>query len=156
MQIPFHDQNDREIADAKGRLLVARNTCGADPTECLRWLTLEVYETSKADFVAGIRFGTRVAGERCVGLFERLDRSADIEDFFFAFEPYELLGQAQLSVSQSEKSQIALNLYKRFERLLPEILSQVSCRKEPGRNDNSDSDLQPRENANPIAPPPSR
>lgn len=125
---------EREPLRFNGQLLADVATVPIQDETGARFLKLALYETSESDFVAGIIFCTSVPGEVEVPLFERLDEAVNVEDFFFAFEPDELLQKAGMELPSERRQQIASELYRMYEIAARKIFALTADRKEQREN----------------------
>jgi hypothetical protein len=93
-----------------------------------RFVELAVYRCDEGGYVAHLVYRSSVVGENEVSIAEQLDQVTDVQDFFFAFEPSELAKSA--GVDEEVGSDLAAQLYARYESAAREILASMPVRKD--------------------------
>ncbi len=92
-----------------------------------RLYDLSVYRTEQGLFVAVVDFQSAVADETGGLLAEELDSIKDVEDFYFAFEPDELVDERMRSQLDAEDLQSLLQrLYHLYEETVQDLMSQLA------------------------------
>lgn len=112
--------NGKELSLQGDLLARARtNRSGSIPE---RWFDLRVYRAADHGFVPVIEFGSTFENENAVTIAEVVDRSHDIENFFFVFEPSEVIADHVLDAMQvGDRQQLlrdTLSMYDPRQRVL--------------------------------------
>ena len=76
-----------------------------------RWFDLRVYKVATTGFAPLIDFFSTCEGEESVTIAEHVDRAHDIENFYYVFEPCEVIPESVLKALPVEERQ-------RFTKLL--------------------------------------
>ena len=71
----------------------------------VRWFDLRVYKEVGQGFVPVIDFFSTYEGEQDVTIAEHVDRSHDIENFYYVFEPGEVIPESVLKLMPVEDRQ---------------------------------------------------
>jgi len=107
--------------------LIARSA--SDPistTLGVRYFDLRVYKEAGAGYVPVIDFHSTCEGEANVTISERVDRSHDIENFYFVFEPCEVMPENVLKVMPTEqRQQLLKTILKLYDAQVNRVLLLV-------------------------------
>ncbi len=87
---------------------------------------LLVYRASTGTFVSVIEFVSPTAAERVLSLADEMDTLNDVEDFFFSFEPAELLPETLASLPGEERAALLGRLYLEFEQQVGILLRNLN------------------------------
>ncbi|MEM8681636.1 MAG: hypothetical protein AAGF97_19995 [Planctomycetota bacterium] len=116
---------DHEPMEFTGRRLV-RVEGSRDPSSTgWRRYDLSVYTVEAGGFVAAIDFISTVPNEPNRSVVEAVDRLTDVEDFFFAFEPDELLPATIPNLSLSHRQELLQRLYANYDRQVKDVLNEL-------------------------------
>ncbi len=129
--------SDRLTLDFVGELL-SQVSSEKDTTERgTRHYELSVFRTEERLFVGAIFFRSTVEGEVGGSLAETLDSEKDVEDFFFAFEPDELVDKGMRSrLGAEDLADLLRRLYEHYEAAVQLLVSQLAeYRTTPARSE---------------------
>lgn len=117
---------DRDPIVFHGDLLVRVESARDVAGDGERGYDLSVYSRDDGGYVAAIDFVTTVPLEENRGLIELVDTIADVEDFFFAFEPDELLPDLSRSGrTASDRQNVLQRLYAKYDQRVKDVLDQL-------------------------------
>ncbi len=104
---------------------------------------LRIYKLVEHGLVPVIEYLSTVDGEENVTIAERVDRSHDIENFFYVFEPCEVISESALKVLPIEERQrLKKTVLKHYDAQVNRILLQA---KEHLTDDEPDVSAPPKE-----------
>ena len=87
---------------------------------------LLVYRASSGTFVSVIELLSPTAAEYVLSLADEMDTLNDVEDFFFSFEPAELLPDALVSLPGEKRAALLGRLYLEFEQQVGILLRNLN------------------------------
>ena len=91
-----------------------------------RWFDLRVYKKASEGFVPIINFYSTCDGEKDVTIAEHVDRSQDIENFYYVFEPYVVLPESVLqSMPLEERQRFTKTILKLYDAHVNRVLLSV-------------------------------
>lgn len=88
-----------------------------------RWLNLRIYRRVDAGFVPVIEFHSTHVGEEDATIAEVVDSGHDVENFFYVFEPGELLADKSLiAMPMEERQRLTGALLKLYDSVVNRVL----------------------------------
>lgn len=124
-EIQIVPTNGKEISFA-GELIAHATSERTVTPSGERWFDLRVYKLVENGLVPVIEYHSSVDGEEKITIAERVDRSQDIENFFYVFEPCEVIPEAALKALPVEERQRLTNaILKQYDTQVNRALLQT-------------------------------
>lgn len=134
-EIKIVPSNGKDIT-FKGELIAHATSDRSSTPLGDRWFDLRVYKEIGQGFVPVIHFFSTCEGEQDVTIAEHVDRSHDIENFYYVFEPGEVVPESVLKAMPVEDRQRFMkSILKLYDTQVNRVILSV---KEHATDDDSD------------------